>query len=232
VLEVINACASYASVQIVHNVNLHLGSGEIRAVIGRNGVGKTTLMKYIAGIIPNKLGDVRLKGKRLPNSAPLRARAGIAYVPQGREIFPRLTTVENIEVAARACGKNPKAAVARLFEMFPILGERSAAMGGTLSGGQQQILALARALATDPCVIVLDEPTEGIQPSIIDQIHDILDNLNRLKSVSMLIAEQNLDFVTGLAKACYIMHQGKIVRELTIEELKKDKTFMHEMLAV
>jgi ABC-type branched-subunit amino acid transport system ATPase component len=207
-------------------------SGEICAVLGRNGVGKTTLMKYIAGIISNERGEVRLEGKCLPKSVPLRARAGIAYLPQGREIFPRLTTTENIEVAARACGKNPKAIVPRLFEMFPILGERCAAKGGNLSGGQQQILAIARALATEPKVIILDEPTEGIQPSIIDQIYDILEKLKRLKDVSMLIAEQNLDFVTGLANVSYIMDHGKIVREVAIEELRKDRKFLHEMLGV
>ena len=231
-LDVIDACASYSHVRIVDHVSIRLDSGDIRAVVGRNGVGKTTLMKYIAGIIPNESGEVRLDGERLPKSAPRRARAGLAYVPQGREIFPRLTTAENIEVAARACGKNPKTAVSRMFAMFPILEERSHAMGGNLSGGQQQILALARALATDPSVVILDEPTEGIQPSIIDQIHDILSDLIKMRSVSMLIAEQNLDFVSGLSRSCYVMHQGRIVREMTIEELKKDKTFMREFLAV
>lgn len=231
-LEVINAFASYSNIPIVRDVNLRLEHGEIRAVLGRNGVGKTTLMKYIAGIISNERGEVRLEGKRLPNSVPLRARAGLSYLPQGRQIFPRLTTLENIEVAALACGKNPKSAVARLFDMFPILGERSAAMGGNLSGGQQQILAIARALATEPRVIILDEPTEGIQPSIIDQIYDILDNLRRVKDVSMLIAEQNLDFVTGLANICYIMDRGRIVRELTIGDLRKDNKLLNEMLGV
>ena len=201
-------------------------------VAGQGGVGKTTLMKYIAGIIPNDAGEVWLEGKRLPERAPQRARAGLAYMPQGREIFPRLTTIENIEVAALGCGKDPKAAVSKLFDKFPILRDRSRIMGGNLSGGQQQILALARALATEPRVIVLDEPTEGIQPSIIDEIRNILDQLNRELHVAMLIAEQNLDFVTGLSKMCYIMDQGRIVADIAIDELRQNESLMHEMLAV
>lgn len=231
-LEVNNAAASYSTARIISDISLKVNAGEIRAVLGRNGVGKSTLMKYIAGTVPNERGEVRLDGERLPVSPSRRARAGIGYVPQGREIFPRLTTAENIELAARACGHNSRREVERMFELFPMLKERASVMGQSLSGGQQQILAIARALATHAKLLILDEPTEGVQPSIIDQIHDILHELNADSGVAMLIAEQNLDFVTGLASTCYIMDKGQLVREMATEDLRADKNLAQELLAV
>lgn len=231
-LEVLDASASYTSATIIMDVSLKLAPGEVRAILGRNGVGKSTLLKYIAGVIKNRSGEVRLDGTKLNNDAAHRAQAGLAYVPQGREIFPRLTTLENIQVSARACGKDPGRAVERMLALFPALGERSTVMGGNLSGGQQQILALARALAMEPKVILLDEPTEGIQPSIIDEIHDILVSLNREQGVAMLIAEQNIDFINGLASVCYLMNKGVIEQELPTDELFASKTLIQEMLAV
>jgi urea transport system ATP-binding protein len=230
--EISNANGGYTSALVIRDVSLELGVGEVKAVLGRNGVGKTTLMKYIAGLLPRSSGTTLLDGKQLEPGAAKRARRGLAYVPQGREIFPRLTATENIEVAAYACGYDAQDAVRQAFQWFPALRERSTVMGGNLSGGQQQILAIARALAMKPRVMLLDEPTEGIQPSIIDEIKQILISLNKKEGVAMLVAEQNLDFVTGLASECYIMNRGQIERYMKVEEVRKDSALLHELLGV
>ncbi|WP_440995013.1 ABC transporter ATP-binding protein [Arhodomonas sp. SL1] len=231
-LEVRNVSAAYTSATIIEDVSLDLGAGEIKAVLGRNGVGKSTLMKCIAGVLPALSGTTSLQGKALPASAARRARLGVAYVPQGRDIFPRLTTTENIEVAAHACGHDARAAVEGAFEQFPALRERAHVMGGNLSGGQQQILAIARALALKPSVMLLDEPTEGIQPSIIQEIQGILRELNRSEGVAILLAEQNLDFVSGLATECYLMNKGRIEQRLPMEEIRHNPELVQEMLGV
>jgi branched-chain amino acid transport system ATP-binding protein/urea transport system ATP-binding protein len=231
-LEVRDVSAAYTSAMVIEGVSLDLGAGEVKAVLGRNGVGKSTLMKVIAGVLPARQGAVSLHGKVLPAAPAKRARLGLAYVPQGRDIFPRLTTVENIEVAAHACGHNASAAVESAFEKFPALKERANVMGGNLSGGQQQILAMARALALKPSVMLLDEPTEGIQPSIIMEIQEILRDLNASEGVAILVAEQNLDFVTGLASECYLMNRGRVERQLPMEEIRADSRLVQEMLGV
>lgn len=231
-LEVRDVSAAYTSATIIEDVTLDLGAGEIKAVLGRNGVGKSTMMKCIAGVLPVRSGTVSLWGSALPASAAHRARLGIGYVPQGREIFPRLTTIENIEVAAYACGQDAGAAVSHAFEQFPALRERAHVMGGNLSGGQQQILAIARALALKPSVILLDEPTEGIQPSIIMEIQDVLRQLNRSEGVSILLAEQNLDFVGGLAGECYLMNKGRIEQQLPTSEIRSNPELVQDLLGV
>lgn len=231
-LEVRNATGAYSTAQIIHDVDLDISAGEIKAVLGRNGVGKTTLMKYLAGVLPIADGTVVFDKSELPRSASLRARSGVAYVPQGREIFPRLTVIENILVAAYACGQHGNAAIETAFEKFPALKARAQVMGGKLSGGQQQILALARALAMKPKIILLDEPTEGIQPSIIMEIQEILLELNHSEKITILLTEQNLDFVSGLATNCYLMDKGKIEREMPLAELREDKALIHDMLGV
>lgn len=231
-LEVRKATGGYSAAQIISDINLDISAGEIKAVLGRNGVGKTTLMKFLAGVLPVASGSVLFGKEELPRSASLRARRGLAYVPQGREIFPRLTVIENILVAAYACGQPGNAAVENAFERFPALKERANVMGGKLSGGQQQILALARALAMKPKIILLDEPTEGIQPSIIMEIQEILLQLNQSEKITILLTEQNLDFVSGLATNCYLMDKGKIEREMPLATLQEDKALIHQMLGV
>lgn len=190
-LSVSSAQAGYGSAVIIRDVSLRVGDGEIVGLLGRNEVGKTTLMKYIMGLVPNRSGVVELDGRQLPPPPPRRAQAGLGYVPQGREVFPRLSVAENIKAAMLACGRKDATTLEQLFEMFPVLAARPNIMAGSLSGGQQQILAIARALATGAKVLLLDEPTEGIQPSIIDQIEDILADLNRRSGLAMLLAEQN-----------------------------------------
>ncbi|AGY91441.1 hypothetical protein SPICUR_02130 [Spiribacter curvatus] len=231
-LEVRDITAAYTSAIIIEKVSLDLGAGEIKAVLGRNGVGKSTLMKCIAGVLPARNGTVSLRGEDLPVSAAHRARLGVAYVPQGREIFPRLTTIENIEVAAHACGHDAHDAVESAFEQFPALRERAHVMGGNLSGGQQQILAIARALALRPSVMILDEPTEGIQPSIIMEIQGILRDLNRSEGVTILLAEQNLDFVSGLAQECYLMNKGRMEQQMPMADIQSNPQLVQEMLGV
>ena len=156
-LEVKNAQGSYTSANVINNINIDVKEGEIKAILGRNGVGKSTLMRFLAGVLPKSSGEVLFDGVKLPELASQRAKLGIAYVPQGREIFPRLTVVENIKVAAFACGHDGDEGIQVAFHKFPALKERAHVMGGKLSGGQQQILALARALAMKPKLILLDE---------------------------------------------------------------------------
>ena len=231
-LRITDVAAGYGRATIIHDISLDVADGEAVALLGRNGVGKTTLMKCIMGVVPSRGGRMLLDGAPLPPSAPRRAKRGLGYVPQGRDVFPRLTVAENIEVAASACGRNPAEAVERMFAMFPVLARRPAILAGSLSGGQQQMLAIARALATDPKLLLLDEPTEGVQPSIVDEIEEMLTRLNREHGVAMLLAEQNLDFAAGLAGRFYVMDKGTIAREVLRDELLHDKGLLHELLAV
>lgn len=231
-LRVADARAAYGSAEIIRNIDLVVEDGEAVGILGRNGVGKSTLMRFIMGLVPHASGTVSLDGRPLPADPALRARAGLGYVPQGRDVFPRLTVVENIRVAAVGCGRKPGPVTEELLEMFPVLAQRPTIMAGSLSGGQQQILAIARAMATGATLLLLDEPTEGVQPSIVDDIQDMLARLNRERKLAMLVAEQNLDFATGLAERIYIMDKGTVARVLTRDELHADRRLMHELLAV
>lgn len=231
-IEIKNGNGAYASATIIKDINISVKKGVINAILGRNGVGKSTLMRFIAGTLPRTSGEIIFDGKPLPASASSRAQLGLAYVPQGRHIFPRLTVVENIRVAAYACGHDGEHAVEEAFQKFPALIERANVMGSKLSGGQQQILALARALATKPKMILLDEPTEGIQPSIIMEIQEILLELNKTEKITILLTEQNLDFAAGLATDCYLMDRGEIKEHTSIAQLMEDTDLIHEMLGV
>jgi urea ABC transporter ATP-binding protein UrtE len=232
VLKVSDASGGYAATIIIREIDLEIADGEMVALLGRNGTGKTTLMKYIMGLIVRRSGSVSLNGQKLPDSASRRARAGLGYVPQGRHVFPRLTVRENVVAAAVACGREANKAVAEVFEMFPVLARRPSILAGSLSGGQQQILAIARALATGPKVLLLDEPTEGIQPSIIDEIEQILVHLNRERGLAILLAEQNLDFAASVTSRAYIMDKGRIAQITGREELLADKQMLHQLLGV
>lgn len=231
-LEIKNGQGAYTSAIVIDDINLSVKEGVINAVLGRNGVGKSTLMRYIAGVLPRASGTITFQGQPLPAAASQRAKKGIAYVPQGRHIFPRLTVIENIRVAAYACGHPGDEAVDSAFTKFPALKERAHVMGGKLSGGQQQILALARALATRPKMILLDEPTEGIQPSIIMEIQQILLELNKDEGITILFTEQNLDFAAGLAQDCYLMDRGRIKQHIGMQELMSNPELIHDMLGV
>ncbi|WP_339634985.1 ABC transporter ATP-binding protein [uncultured Sneathiella sp.] len=227
-----DATGGYGKTVIIHDVSLNVKEGEIVALLGRNGVGKSTLMKYMTGIIPAKKGKVEIAGRPAPSTTFGRARAGLGYVPQGRFVFPRMSVSENIAVAAATNGKDPSEAVEEALEEFPLLKPKAADLAGGLSGGQQQVLALARALATDPCVLLLDEPTEGVQPSIIDEIAGTLLRINKERGLSMLVAEQDLDFCLSIAERAYVMERGAIRLETDRENLQKDKSLQQELLGV
>ncbi len=231
-LRVSNARGGYHTALIIRDVSIEIGEGDMVALLGRNGVGKSTLLKYIMGLVVAKGGDVEFDGRKLPASPAKRARAGLGYVPQGRHVFPRLTVSENIRVAAAACGKDEAQAVNDILYKFPILAARPNLLAEALSGGQQQILAIARALATGAKMLLLDEPTEGVQPSIVDDIEEILKSLNRDHGITMLLAEQNLDFAMSLTDRAYIMDKGTIAHSTGRDDLLANKRLLHELLGV
>ena len=220
-LSVNGLSAGYGSVQILKRVALSVGRGEVVGILGRNGAGKTTLLKAIMGIVMPTGGEITIN-----SSISLNGRStadivwtGIGYVPQGRAIFPALTVLENLRVAQYALKLNGHAVDATIEE-FPALKPKLNARGGSLSGGQQQILAVARALVGSPSVLLLDEPSEGIQPSILDDILEILIRLAKSSSLSILLVEQNIEFAAALAQRAYVMDMGKILSDVNQTELK------------
>lgn len=206
----------YGSVRIVDGVSLAVAPGRVVCLLGRNGVGKTTLMKAIMGVLVTRSGRILLDGREIGALSPSeRARAGIGYVPQGRGIFPHLTVHENILMGFEAtpAGKPDGDAIERVVARFPVLAQMRSRQAGTLSGGQQQQLALARALVARPRVLLLDEPTEGIQPSILLEIEDVIASLRERDQLAILLVEQRLDFALNVADDYYIMETGAIAAQ-------------------
>lgn len=230
--KVVNATGGYGKTTIIRNVSLEVKSGEVVALLGRNGVGKSTLMRFATHLIPPMAGHIEIDGKRAPNAPAKRAKLGLGYVPQGRFVFPRMTVIENIAVAAAANGHNPKETVEEALSDFPLLRPKAHDLAGGLSGGQQQVLALARALAIRPRILLLDEPTEGVQPSIIDEMAGILKRINRDRGIAILVAEQNLDFCLSIAERAYVMEKGEIRMETDRDALLADKDLQQELLGV
>lgn len=223
--------AGYGGKPVLQGVDLEIQAGEIIAVIGRNGVGKSTLMRALIGLLPPMAGDVRFNGRSIGRLTPhLRARSGIGYVPQGRDVFPRLTVEENLRVAESMRGATT-AEYERSYRYFPILRERRRQRAGTLSGGQQQQLAIGRVLIGRPSLLLLDEPSEGIQPSVVQDIARIIVALNRETGITVMLVEQNLDMIQAMAQRCYVMDKGRITTELAVTELH-DRTAMRRHLAV
>jgi urea transport system ATP-binding protein len=223
-LEISNLNVYYGESHILRNVDLHVPPGKMVCLIGRNGVGKTTLMKSIIGLLKPRTGEIALDGQIINNKSPdLRARMGIGYVPQGREIIPRLTVEENLLLGLEARSKNENSTniPPEIFELFPVLKTMLTRMGGDLSGGQQQQLAIARALMGKPRLLVLDEPTEGIQPSIILDIEAAVRRVVETTGVSVLLVEQHLHFVRQ-ADTYYAMQKGGIVASGATSELSQD----------
>jgi urea transport system ATP-binding protein len=223
-LEISNLNVYYGVSHILRNVDLHVPAGKMVCLIGRNGVGKTTLMKSIIGLLKPRTGQIALDGAIINDKSPdLRARMGIGYVPQGREIIPRLTVEENLLLGLEARGKshNSTNISQEIFELFPVLKTMLSRMGGDLSGGQQQQLAIARALMGNPRLLVLDEPTEGIQPSIILDIEAAVRRVVETTGVSVLLVEQHLHFVRQ-ADSYYAMQKGGIVASGATSELSQD----------
>jgi len=215
--------AYYDQSLILRGVDIKLPENAVVSLLGRNGVGKTTTLKAIMGIVKIGKGDISMDGESLnKSSSEKRARSGIAYVPQGREIFPNLTIWENLKVSISVTGKSGKDRLDEVYELFPVLKEMRNRKGGVLSGGQQQQLAIGRALLTNPSVLLLDEPTEGIQPSIIDQIEDAIIYLKKTHNMSILLVEQYLDFAKACSDYYYIMERGSIVNKGAISELSDE----------
>jgi urea transport system ATP-binding protein len=212
----------YGGSHILRELAFDVPAGKVTALLGRNGVGKTTLLKTLMGLVPAASGNVRFGGKDLTRAAPYeRVRAGIGYVPQGREIFPRLTVAENLEMglATRPRGERVPA---RIFDMFPVLGQMLRRRGGDLSGGQQQQLAIGRALAMGPQLLILDEPTEGIQPSIIKDIERAIRALAATGEMAILLCEQYYDFARSLADQYLVMERGEIVARGAGADMERD----------
>ncbi len=219
-LSVENLSFSYGEVQALRNISLRVPTATIVSVMGRNGVGKTTLMKNIVGTLKSSGGSVHLDGQPIQKlMAHQRVLAGIGYVPQGRMIFPKLTVHENLQIAL--AGSHNKVIPAQIFDLFPILDAMNNRMGGDLSGGQQQQLAIGRALVTNPKILILDEPTEGIQPNIIQQIGQVLLQLVQEKGLTVLIVEQYLEFVREFCQGFYVMNRGEVVADGVTSDLNQ-----------
>ncbi len=213
-LDIKDLTLKYGQSQILNGISLTAKPGQVTAVMGTNGVGKTSLLKAIAGRHPYDKGTITLDGKPLDHlSAFGAARAGIAYVPQGREVFPLMTVQENLESGFACLPKAEHKVPEKIFELFPILKEFLHRRGGDLSGGQQQQLAIARALITKPRVLLLDEPTEGIQPNIIQQIGRVIAQLRDEGEIAVVLVEQYFDFAFGLADEFFAVNRGEVVMQ-------------------
>ena len=215
ILAVSALSASYRRIPILNGIDFSARTREVVGIVGFNGMGKTTLMKALIGLLPASTGTIRFDGSdvtRMPSF--MRARCGIGYVPQGREVFPRLSVRDNLRMGAVGIGAGRKETLDAVVDEFPRLKRLMDRTAGTLSGGEQQILAIARALCSRPKLLLLDEPTEGIQPSIIEHIGEALGRWVNTANVTIILVEQNLEFVSGLANRALILHKGRIVNEL------------------
>jgi urea transport system ATP-binding protein len=220
----------YGGSHILRDIDLEVHPGKVTAILGRNGVGKTTLLKCLMGLLPIASGSITFDERDITNApSHKRARAGIGFVPQGREIFPRLTVNENLLIGMAGCSAG-KAVPKRIFDMFPVLGQMLSRRGGDLSGGQQQQLAIGRALAAKPKLLILDEPTEGIQPSIIKDIERVIRNLATGGEMAILLVEQYYDFARSLADSYLIVERGEII--MTGEGANMEKDGVQKVLSV
>lgn len=219
-LQVSKLNQAYGESHILWDVTFQVPAGACLCLMGRNGVGKTTLLKAIMGLLPIRDGSINFNNQEFAGRPPeTRVRSGIAYVPQGREIFPQLTVEENLRIGLGARADKGRDIPPEIFTWFPVLQQMLARRGGDLSGGQQQQLAIGRALVTNPQLLILDEPTEGIQPNIVHEIGDIIQRLNRERKLTVLLVEQKLPFARRLADSFAIMEKGAIVATGNITKL-------------
>jgi urea transport system ATP-binding protein len=222
---------SYGGSHILWDVDVDIPAGSRMCLMGRNGMGKTTLLKCIMGLLPATSGQLMFEGVDLRTMpTEVRARLGIGYVPQGREIFPQLTVEENLRIGLGVRPNGPRTVPARIYELFPVLKQMRNRRGGNLSGGQQQQLAIGRAMVLEPKLLILDEPTEGIQPNIVHEIGDIILRLNRETGVTVLLVEQKLPFARRVASEFVILEKGRCVAGGSIDHLTDD--VVHEHLSV
>jgi branched-chain amino acid transport system ATP-binding protein len=231
-LEVENITAGYGNITVLRDVSFKVKSGEVVGVLGRNGMGKSTLIKCLAGLILPTEGTIKLNGEDISNLLPhVRANRGVTTVVQGRGIFPDLTVMENLEMGRIAGGRGKRNRLEEVLGYFPRLSERLTQLAGTLSGGEQQMLAIGRGLMTDPKLILLDEPSDGIMPTLVEQIAETLGKINRQESTTIVVVEQNLPMVFSLAEYCIVFEKGKLVAEGTCEKIQKSE-ILHEYLAI
>ncbi|MEL7175647.1 MAG: urea ABC transporter ATP-binding subunit UrtE [Pseudomonadota bacterium] len=221
-LSVENLCAAYGESEVLHGLDLDVKPAEIVAIMGRNGMGKTTLMKTLMGIVPEKDGDAKVGDTSIAGMKPhQRVSSGIAYVPQGRMIFSAMTVRENIETGLTSTGS--KTVPEDIYELFPVLLEMKSRRGGNLSGGQQQQLAIARALASEPKVLLLDEPTEGIQPSIIREMARTLRKIRDQKGLTIIVSEQVLSFALDVADRVIVIENGTFVHDTPRDGIDEER---------
>jgi branched-chain amino acid transport system ATP-binding protein len=234
-LELRDVTAAYGKSQVLQGISLHVDEGEVVALLGRNGVGKTTTLRTIMGLLRASSGRVVFDGEDLVGRPPEHvARRGVAFVPDDRRIFPGLTVEENLELARRAvagAGRTGPWDAAAVYEQFPILADRHAQGGTNLSGGQQKMLALARALVQNPRLLLLDEATEGLAPLIVNQFVDIVRRVAGT-GITLLVADQNLGFARRVASRAYIIHQGRIEHEDGVERIWADDELVRRYLTV
>lgn len=231
-LRVADLAVSYGARPVLRGVELAVGRGEIAALIGRNAVGKTTLLKAIMGLVPALTGRLTLEGRDITNlPAHRRARLGLGYVPQGRHVFADLTVHENLLVGADLDPAGGRARIDRVLASFPRLAQRLRQPGGTLSGGEQQMLAIGRALAGNPKILLLDEPTAGIQPSLVDEIIEQLRSASRERGLPMILVEHNIEMVAALCSRICVMSHGRLAAEITPEQVH-DEAIVRAWLAI
>ncbi len=231
ILEVTGLKSSYGATPVLTGVDLSIGKGEIVALIGRNGVGKTTTMRCLIGLLRASSGTIRYNGQDVTRmSADDRARLGVGYIPQGRDVFPRMTVNENLKVGELIGGSRQNSRMDLVFECFPILKERRKQMAGTMSGGQQQQLAIGRVLIGAPGLILLDEPSEGVQPSIVQLICRVLRSIRDDFGTTILFVEQNLDTILTMAERGYVMEKGHVVAELERGDVSQQSVRRHLLL--
>ncbi len=230
-LEINDIRVNYGKSKVINGISVNINEGEKLAILGRNGVGKTTLLKAIIGVLPLEAGNIEFEGNDISKEMPhTRSRQGIAYVPQGREIIPDLTVEENLDLGGYAHTKDLIQQKNKVLDFFPALNIHLKRKGGVLSGGQQQQLAIARALMSNPKILLLDEPTEGIQPNIVAEIATILERIRTEMNVTLVMVEQNLKFAKKIADNYIIIQKGRLVSEGTIDCLKED--IINKYLAV
>ena len=231
-LNVQGLCTGYGRIPILNGVNFAVKVGEFIGILGHNGMGKTTLLKALMGFLPATAGTVRFDGHDVTTAEPYqRARLGLGYVPQGREIFPGLTVYDNLRMGCTKETGGEQETIEEVLEEFPRLKPLLDRSGGALSGGEQQLLALARCLCGKPRLILLDEPTEGIQPSIIDEIVEVLQRLRDNSGLTMILVEQNLDFIAALSRRILIIQKGAITREVAPGDLG-DASLLGEFVGI
>jgi urea transport system ATP-binding protein len=230
-LKIEHVSSYYGETQILRDVSLQVPKGKVVALMGRNGVGKTTLLKTVMGLLPARTGSIVFNNCQITRwQTDTRASSGIGYVPQGREVFPYLTVKENLLLGLEAREKRKLIIPDGIFELFPALKDMLPRKGGNLSGGQQQQLAIARALVSEPKLLLLDEPTEGIQPSIVFEIENTIRFIKEQKTISILLVEQYLDFALRLADYYYVMEKGGVVSSGTTKEITKEVINNHLMV--